>query len=90
MNSLFPQGELVYCDVNTTSLNKKGMSTDMYRFKKKKHSEEMNKTQREEIWNNKRAKPQNNHNYKGKRPLTLGGCEHVLKETALSGVVLQE
>lgn len=49
----------------------------------------MNKTQREEIWN-KRATPQNNHNNKGKKPLTLGGCEHVLKETALSGVVLQE
>lgn len=49
MNSLFPQGELVYCDVNTTSLNKKGMSTDMYRIKKKDSEEEMNKTQREEI-----------------------------------------
>lgn len=49
MNSLFPQGKLVYCDVNTTSLNKKGMSTDMYRFKKKDSEEEMNKTQREKI-----------------------------------------
>lgn len=40
-----PRKELACCDVNTTSLNKKSMTIDMYRFKKEKETVKMEDTE---------------------------------------------